>query len=696
MQRAQTAGKMHIPAALGVKGLQVLPSTLRRLATAAYQPNADPKIVERVLKYSKEGPEAKCNGLLPICFVHLDTDALPDAAALLRDEADALAALHRGFVALATLNWIIPYDEGSSIDASLLPYFWPRAFVWSHFVAHDSAIWDMCLELCPTTHCRDIVPFHAYCLALGMFLFTGADREPGLGIGKPVIETPGVIEQLVQQWSVAVDAIGRDQDAIALLRNLNSYAWADSFRPVEGEHFTRMVDGAGGTVEDLAKIFFKCLSSLSSWVDATASAHAIDPVAATCGTALARIVEMILESDEAVRAADWPPKDQLFHRGPLCVALRRLGFIPIIIDYAMKRTMSLDLAPSTDDFFFDAAMEVGFSLSILFNVAGSSVGDRCGIIAAMVERNILEILVRAQLITLRTGENTVEHVEDTIGYFVTDVLTKELARHSGVLAIRDALPSLKESAVYSQILASEYGDMWRKFVDVDAAQRITLLDMFEDQNNVPQAACDNLKCSRISERSSFKRCSGCCTVYYCSKSCQKADWRRHQGHRAFCSLRADSSLLLVNRQRQLASHKDREFLRAILDHEHTTHWVDIHTKHALCLMGFRTRQGNFPSAPLITAFDLTTTPTKITVHLSSEASGVAQLLSDAGDEWADFLARATESESRGAFQLHVAKIYVDGLPRWVVIPLRSDANLGFDVQKAIRDIVEAVGIDRIT
>ncbi|KAF7312914.1 hypothetical protein MKEN_00975800 [Mycena kentingensis (nom. inval.)] len=692
MQRPQTAVKMDIPPALSAKGLQVLPSTLRRLATAAYQPNADPKIVERVLDYATEAPKIKAVGLLPICFVHLDTDALPDAGALLRGEANALAAFHRAFFALETLTWIVPYDEGSSIDASPLAYFWPRAFVWYRLIVNDSAIW----KLHPPTRYRSVAGFHADCISLGMWLFSGDNLAEDGSLGKPVIDTPDFIEQLFRLWSLAADIIDDDEDGTLLIDILSGYTWAERFRPTDLDHFVRVVDGAGGTVAELAKLLFKCLTAFYPRLDETAAGCTrcayspdSDSVATYCGDAMARIFGLIGDANIALRAPGWP-QNQPYFKGALCNDLRDLGFIPILVDYALRRALSLDLSRSADESDNRPLGDLQNAITILYNLAGSNVGDKCGTVAEMVRSGLLEVLVRTHLSICRCeeadGVDLIVPPEDEVRFLIGDVLNCELARHSAVISLREILPLLKKTRVFSQVLASKYGDEWRYFVETAARDRIDVLEGLEGGKYAARTACDHLKCTAVGERSTFRRCSGCRTVYYCSKSCQRADWRRTGGHRAYCALRSNSPTLLANGQRHLASHNDRQFLRAILDHEQTTNWKDICAKQALCLLRFHTKYGHFPSAPLITAFNLTKTPAKISVHVSSETTGVAQCLSDAGDEWADFLARATEF--REAFQLHMAKIYLEGIPRWVAIPLRSTAEAPFEMEKLMRAIAE--------
>ncbi|KAH9410476.1 hypothetical protein TYRP_023622 [Tyrophagus putrescentiae] len=86
------------------------------------------------------------------------------------------------------------------------------------------------------------------------------------------------------------------------------------------------------------------------------------------------------------------------------------------------------------------------------------------------------------------------------------------------------------------------------------------------QKDVKSKYCDNCLC-RSSKTVSLKKCSGCMNMHYCSKSCQKEDWKA--GHKYECKYykRHYSDLedddprlclrlyLLLNNQKDLASRK---------------------------------------------------------------------------------------------------------------------------------------------
>lgn len=111
-----------------------------------------------------------------------------------------------------------------------------------------------------------------------------------------------------------------------------------------------------------------------------------------------------------------------------------------------------------------------------------------------------------------------------------------------------------DSPIYSQ---------WMKFMAL-AQERLDTTDVFDDPECGPHRVCDNLEanhftyetnsilvltsfqCGRIMEKSKFKACAGCCTVYYCDSSCQRADWTDHRmwcGRLRLLYLRSSTDLL---------------------------------------------------------------------------------------------------------------------------------------------------------
>ncbi|KAF7325533.1 MYND-type domain-containing protein [Mycena kentingensis (nom. inval.)] len=71
--------------------------------------------------------------------------------------------------------------------------------------------------------------------------------------------------------------------------------------------------------------------------------------------------------------------------------------------------------------------------------------------------------------------------------------------------------------------------------------RITLLDRRKEGLVNAWRGCDNPLCGKLHVRSSVRRCSQCLCVQYCSKECQKLDWK--QRHRGKCQWLSEQTFM---------------------------------------------------------------------------------------------------------------------------------------------------------
>ncbi|KAJ7253269.1 hypothetical protein C8J57DRAFT_1349356 [Mycena rebaudengoi] len=98
--------------------------------------------------------------------------------------------------------------------------------------------------------------------------------------------------------------------------------------------------------------------------------------------------------------------------------------------------------------------------------------------------------------------------------------------------------------------ASKIYQKWQALVDL-RQKRLAVVKIFDFPRYVPLKACDNLQCAIISDRTRFRRCSGCLCFYYCSQECQIIDWRVG-GHQEACNAYGAHCL---SRFRSSASHR---------------------------------------------------------------------------------------------------------------------------------------------
>ncbi|KAJ7676578.1 hypothetical protein DFH06DRAFT_1291567 [Mycena polygramma] len=180
---------------------------------------------------------------------------------------------------------------------------------------------------------------------------------------------------------------------------------------------------------------------------------------------------------------------------------------------------------------------------------------------------------------------------------------------------------------------------WQSFLDL-LDERGTFLDRFDSPG---------YKCGAIQEKTQFKRCGGCLEAYYCSESCQRADWRAG-GHREACGLR----------EHNYVGTRDRNFIRGLLQRDY------IHHKHAIL-----TSQVEFiaahPDQPFYVLFDYTSGRPEIEIKPCVGVRGPANVQMNAYNRRQ--LARATQSGGR--LILHRAFISFGGVSCMYWFPLRT-------------------------
>lgn len=80
------------------------------------------------------------------------------------------------------------------------------------------------------------------------------------------------------------------------------------------------------------------------------------------------------------------------------------------------------------------------------------------------------------------------------------------------------------------------------------ASLITTLNGYS--SSVTQDKCHYEKCVEINSK--VQRCSKCCFVWYCSPTCQRADW---QDHKAICQMKYKESLAMMNPANEILAER---------------------------------------------------------------------------------------------------------------------------------------------
>ncbi|KAF7352000.1 MYND-type domain-containing protein [Mycena venus] len=174
---------------------------------------------------------------------------------------------------------------------------------------------------------------------------------------------------------------------------------------------------------------------------------------------------------------------------------------------------------------------------------------------------------------------------------------------------------------------SDIAESWTHFIML-VTNRAEIL-----RQVVPKKMCDNLACSKKDVKDAFQMCSKCRHSYYCSKECQNADW--HAGsHKTACSVYRHGEHTLTERRH--LTKRDRDFMRAALDHDFRKYKHQIYDEIVKCIIAH-------PDAGWFVVFDYVSAPFGIEVHSLAVESSVLEKLRQSGPEWEVTVARAARS-----------------------------------------------------
>ncbi|KAG6835483.1 hypothetical protein H0H93_000961 [Arthromyces matolae] len=115
------------------------------------------------------------------------------------------------------------------------------------------------------------------------------------------------------------------------------------------------------------------------------------------------------------------------------------------------------------------------------------------------------------------------------------ILMHEIRKHFGYISILRAFNRAMRKPDHLKALrrVSKVGLFWQYFVEMQQAAGTRTMALGE----AIIRRCEYLGCQNPDLHESFKRCSDCEDVLYCSVKCQRADWTE-DGHKPYCQERA--------------------------------------------------------------------------------------------------------------------------------------------------------------
>ncbi|KAJ7752561.1 hypothetical protein B0H16DRAFT_1723498 [Mycena metata] len=584
---------------------------------AACGSNRSLRNLKQVELLCKKATDSEKILFLPVFYTNLDPAHIPTPEDLEYLQPDTEARIACASVALEGLfnltNLVATkYQEPDDVGPALWPRVWPWTFFmheYRDYLRAASAFWE------PVAYTR--------------FLFFVSDIFGPHPIRGVISSTPGFRVLMARVWTI-LPRLRREKAAFEpCLWFLASIIGALDYS--DPDHFAEMVEGAGGTLDDLASLALRHIDVVVngnlSWEVGSSAAY------------MSHLAHLIQAGHSPTHTSD-----DLRER--FIQTLRRRDFIPALVG-GMNNV--LEASRANDRSYPRRNFESSFvaTLELLERLLDTPMGYRW-----------LPAAIEARLLTLIAGIATEFPTvfDGRLRLLLTQVLPDGLLYYHVVAALDNILDDVAEIWSSEELEELKIFDDWSSFRYL-AERRIQLLHGLQSTRS-----CDNLECGKIQERSCFRRCMGCKTSRYCNKECQIADWRRG-GHRNHCS--SLTTLILAETNSCALGFRERQFMRAVVRDDFTENMLPIY-RHQVKFIASN------PGVRFYMLFDYTCDPVEIFVE-SVMHSPIPHALQGGGSdsEWTNILARA--EHSRGRMHLHVVKVPEGSLTRVWVIPLWTNS-----------------------
>ncbi|KAJ7471092.1 hypothetical protein FB451DRAFT_1368209 [Mycena latifolia] len=615
---------MSVHPALRLSNFGRLPPSMRRTANAACATNRSVQDVRRVQAYMATATEDQSIAMLPVFYVNLDPVGIPDEATFDTDapSLDVQDLIGRAFLSLGALYSIkFPPEIG--------PDIWPRAWPWIRFL------------YLYRDHLPGIPPESETVFCLGFLMFAGefVDHPETHAL---ILASPGFHFMVAKAWCSVPTLVDPKKREVAF-GDLRNFIVDDNI--AEPGILAELVDGAGGTLDDLAGLVVLYIEGL---VPPRSTAMHFTSVHFFCG-----ILDFITTVDPCLG-------DPAHMVGPMSAFGTSLLAQHIV--RALSTTVcALSVTTTTQAVH---ALDRAF---IILGMMLSAFPGYCHIPEAL-DHKILRALINCP--PSPTGEP-----RSYVKIFFDIVLPPHLVYYPVISALDLALADVADLVDTTPIKMRAIHEQWEKFVTL-ARERLDVFHSYNAGQNPSIRACDNVKCSEIGAKSRFKRCRGCQSCYYCSEACQSLDWRKG-GHRAACS--SYGTLSLSGQNDFPLTTRERSFLRAVVHADYQKSKVAILSRQIV----FMHMQ---PGEGFLILYDYSQGAAKITLQQLSGASAQKYLN---GAEWENIVSHV--ARSGGHMRLDVIVIRGAGQLRYWAIPMRTNTPV---VYKTLQQLASELPADR--
>ncbi|KAJ7182249.1 hypothetical protein C8R43DRAFT_966604 [Mycena crocata] len=608
--------------ALQTHNIQRLPVTYRRIATRACRSDHSDEDIQNVLDLLRTDvlSDEQQVLLIPVLWKVLDVVGdVPTPDEMEQRHPHTRTRIRRAVMALSG------YYDIQRRPLSLGPVMWPRLWPWYALIYRYARI----LGLDSTAESE----------FLGNFVILWGSYHKDAATYSLMRATPGFRTLLAKTWSYLPHIMDSRPAALEqILHELCGFI-ADS-AVTEVAHLDEMIEGSGGGIEDLASLVVQFLHVMEQ-----------RPVPETLhagGNAyfLQGLIQFVGSTDPASLTKE-EAETESAPLGRFCRALLAQGFVPALVSATTYVARASTTLPANRAGNTEAAL----SQSIILLRVLVGLGGRLSLESA-IEAGLLRTILICATLSIPVDLSTPLH------RLVSEVLHENLVYYHVIALLKGAMSDTVDLWSTEEFRKSRFFADWEVF----SACLNKHVGIFEDMSTPPCAACDNLECGVILDRSQFRRCAGCKSFYYCSPACQSIDWKQG-GHRRLCG--SKTGLILTEGVVEGPLVRERHFMRALVDHDYHAEVAEIYKKHVQVMAD------DPDGGPVLTFFNYTVTPYTISVH-SLRDWAVTGFDKEERQEWDHLVQRAISS--RGRFQIHIIKVPEIHKPRMWIVPLRASSD----------------------
>ncbi|KAK6980780.1 hypothetical protein R3P38DRAFT_2579582 [Favolaschia claudopus] len=446
---------------------------------------------------------------LPIYYHFLDPRRIPTPEELEEPDIDRHGNL------MAALLCINPLFQ-TRVPPAALPDLWPHLWPWIDFICtyHDFIAERIKWLLLGPTYCR----FIFFCSAMWSY-----ERNKDIIASSPRCATPAI-----RAWASFVE---HDD----LLDRARQIAVIQAILYDSGAALSDVVDAIDGGLNEIARlVMVQC-----------APVVPLTPKPATFQVDQKENMWLVEYAVGIVICLDQAIHNSSVESRPLCNALVSLGFVETLT--VSSYALSLPSVKKSSR----QMSTIRIFLSTLMGMFEGPEGSKA--LQLSLESGLLNmVLQHAQLSP--SDEEVDRYLADLLGHRLPRAMIyyHTLAKCKPLEAILDhgdktsqlfAVPNLYEA--------------WKTFSEL-CRERLRAQEVYDSKVSASLRACDNIECGTLLPKKNFKRCAGCSSLLYCSRECQRVDWR--SGHRSSCIWHLSNR----NRIRVIFSAKEYSFFRFLM------------------------------------------------------------------------------------------------------------------------------------